>query len=166
MKKKGIILIAILALAISVTGCSTSGSSTSDEPEDTIQVSEPTENTHIEKSDGIDVDLTILSSTMVYGEVFNITVNPKDYLGKTIKLRGEYYASFYDETQKYYHYAIIADAAACCEQGLEFILDGDYTYPEDYPENGKQVEFTGVIDSYEELGLTYYYILVSDFKVL
>lgn len=166
MKRKSIILITILMLALSIAGCSSSEDSIVQESEDRVQISENIENSTDKGTGGVDVDLTILSSTMVYGEVFNITINPEDYLGKTIKLRGEYYASFYEQTEKYYHYAIIADAAACCEQGLEFLLDGDYTYPEDYPENGKQVEFTGVINSYEELGLTYYYILVSDFKVL
>ena len=33
------------------------------------------------------------------------------------------------ETKKQYFACIIADATACCSQGLEFILTGDHTYP-------------------------------------
>ena len=40
--------------------------------------------------ENIDVDLTLLSSTMVFSEVSNILSNPPDYAGKTIKMRGIY----------------------------------------------------------------------------
>lgn len=39
---------------------------------------------------GIDVDLTALSSTMVYSEVYNIITNPEDYIGKTVKMHGQF----------------------------------------------------------------------------
>lgn len=40
-------------------------------------------------ADGVDVDLTVLSSTMVYSEVYNMLYNdPAHYLGKTVKARG------------------------------------------------------------------------------
>ena len=38
----------------------------------------------------VDVDLTVLSSTMVYSEVYNMLYNdPAHYLGKTVKARGD-----------------------------------------------------------------------------
>lgn len=36
----------------------------------------------------IDVDLTKLSSSMVYAEVFNMMVQPQDYVGKQVKMAG------------------------------------------------------------------------------
>ena len=114
----------------------------------------------------VDVDLTVLSSTMVYAEVYNMMVRPDDYIGKVVKMRGPYYASYYDETGKYYHYVIIEDATACCQQGLEFIWDGGHTYPDDYPENNKNIEVVGVFGSYEELGSTYYYLAAADISIL
>lgn len=39
---------------------------------------------------------------------------------------------------------------ACCAQGMEFILKGDYQYPEDYPELGEEITVTGVFDTYQE----------------
>lgn len=109
----------------------------------------------------VDVDLTAMSSTMVYGEVFNITQNPQDYLGKTIKASGQYLTSYYDVTDTTYHYVGIADAAACCQQGLEFIWSGDHAYPDDYPAENADIEVSGVFKSYDELGLTYYYLDVG-----
>jgi len=114
----------------------------------------------------VDVDLTVLSSTMVYAEVYNMMVRPDDYIGKVVKMRGPYYASYYDETGKYYHYVIIEDATACCQQGLEFIWDGGHTYPDDYPENNTNIEVVGVFGSYEELGSTYYYLAAADISIL
>ena len=45
----------------------------------------------------VDIDLTKLSKTMVYSEVYNIMLNPADYVGKTMRMGGEYY-SFTDES--------------------------------------------------------------------
>ena len=38
-------------------------------------------------SESIDVDLTQLSSTMVYSEVYAMVYEPDQYLGKTVKMR-------------------------------------------------------------------------------
>ena len=79
----------------------------------------------------IDVDLTTLSSTMVYSEVNNIVNTPDDYVGKTVKMKGAA-TSFYDETAKETYYAcIIKDATACCSQGLEYLLEDADSYPSD-----------------------------------
>jgi len=106
----------------------------------------------------VDVDLTAPSSTMVYAEVYNMLLSPDDYRGKIIKMRGPYYADYYDETCQYYHFVVIEDASACCAQGLEFIWAGEHIYPDDYPEDGEIIEVTGIFDSYEELGEQYFYI--------
>lgn len=113
----------------------------------------------------VDVDLTALSSTMVYAEVFSMMSNPDEYFGKTIKMSGPYGVSFYDKTGLYYHYIIIEDAAACCQQGLEFMWNGNHDYPKDYPKELSEIEVTGVFESYEELGQTYYYLVVDDIIV-
>ena len=47
--------------------------------------SEPTQSTDV-----VDVDLTRLSSTMVYSEVYNMMNAPGDYIGKTIKMTGQF----------------------------------------------------------------------------
>ena len=106
-------------------------------------------------ADGLDVDLTALSSTMVYSEVYNMMVMPEDYIGKTVKMEG-IFSSFCDEsTGKYYFACIIMDATACCSQGIEFELEGDHKYPEDYPEPGDEVCVVGTFDTYQEGEYTY-----------
>jgi hypothetical protein len=102
-----------------------------------------------------DVDLTVLSSTMVYSEVYNMMYYPENYIGKTVKMKG-LYAVYHDEnTGKFYHACIIQDATACCEQGIEFETTDEYKYPEDYPGQGEEVCVTGIFDTYQEGEYTY-----------
>lgn len=106
-------------------------------------------------TEGIDVDLTKLSSTMVYSEVYNMMVSPKNYIGKTVKMKG-LYSSYHDETSSNnYYFCIIADATACCSQGIEFVLKDEYTYPDDYPKEGENICVVGVFDTYQEGNYTY-----------
>jgi len=120
---------------------------------------------NLKANEGIDVDLTVLSSTMVYAEVYNMMANPDDYVGKTIKMNGPYYASYFDQTGLYYHYIIIEDATACCQQGLEFIWNGDHSYPDDYPEEQTKIEVAGIFGSYDELDRIYYYLSVDEINI-
>ena len=101
-------------------------------------------------TDGVDVDLTQLSSTMVYSEVYNMVFEPEKYIGKTVKMKG-IYAVYHDEAKdKYYHACIITDATACCSQGIEFELCDDYKYPDDYPEEADDICVTGTFDIYKD----------------
>ena len=113
----------------------------------------------------IDVDLTVLSSTMVFGEVYNMLVEPERYLGKVIKMKGTYATSYSEELNTRYHFVLIADAAACCQQGLEFMWSGDHRYPEDYPEDGTYIEVAGVYSVYEEAGISYYYVATEEVAI-
>ncbi len=100
--------------------------------------------------EGIDIDLTSLSSTMVYSQVYNMMSEPSSFIGKMVRMNG-LFSYFYDETNDQYYFAcIIKDATACCAQGIEFVLEGDYIFPEDYPEPGSEITVTGVFDTYEE----------------
>lgn len=116
--------------------------------------------------DEVDIDLTALSSTLVYAEVYSMMVSPEDYIGQTVKMKGKYYSMYYEETGKYYHYVIIEDAAACCQQGLEFIWNGEHIFPDDYPSDGTEVEVIGLFDTYEELGEIYPYVATDQIKVI
>ncbi|MBQ9200213.1 MAG: hypothetical protein IJ141_08550 [Lachnospiraceae bacterium] len=107
----------------------------------------------------IDIDLTTLSSTMVYSEVYNMMTEPDGYMGKTIKMSGPFAVYIDDVKNKTYFACIIQDATACCSQGIEFQLDGDYSYPEDYPEVNDIVTVTGTFSTYEEDGYMYVTLL-------
>ncbi len=62
------------------------------------------------------IDLTEMSSTVVYTEVYNMVTTPDDYVGKTIKVDGLYTPSFFDTTGDYYPYILVEAATACCQQ--------------------------------------------------
>lgn len=104
---------------------------------------------------GYDVDLTQLNSSMVYAQVYDMINQPDTYKGKTVKAKGNF-SYFKDEATGQEYFAIlIKDATACCAQGIEFVLDGDYTYPNDYPALDSEVTITGKFNYYKEDGNTF-----------
>ncbi|MDF2587177.1 MAG: hypothetical protein K0S41_1018 [Anaerocolumna sp.] len=117
----------------------------------------------------IDYDLTTMSSDMVYSLVFQMMETPEDYIGTKVKISGLYYANYYEPTGKYYHCVLIQDALACCAQGMEFVWgDGSYIYPDDYPDDGTEVEVIGVFDTYTENDdpTIYPYLSKAEIKIL
>ncbi len=113
----------------------------------------------VKAPDTVDVDLTQLSSTMVYSEVYAMVYEPEQYIGKTVKMRGLFATQEYKGARLYA--CIVQDATACCAQGLEFELAEELVYPGDYPEPGAEITVVGTFDSYkEEAGGNYYVYLV------
>lgn len=102
-----------------------------------------------------DVDLVGLSSTMVYSEVYNMMSAPGNYIGKTVRMCGNFGVSYNQSTGKYYFLCIIPDATACCSQGIEFVLAGEHTYPDDYPELDSTITVVGTFVTYQENGYLY-----------
>lgn len=101
-------------------------------------------------ADGTDIDLTKLSATMVFSEVYNIMVNPDSCMGKTIRMKG-IVAIYHDETKDTDYYScIVQDATACCAQGIEFKLMDNYRFPDDYPPEGSEITVRGRFDVYKE----------------
>lgn len=99
----------------------------------------------------VDFDLTAMSSDMVYATVYQMMSVPEQYEGKTFRMEGNFYATYYEPTQKYYYYCIIQDATACCAQGMEFVWeDGTHTYPDEYPSDDAYVEVEGIFETYRE----------------
>ena len=159
--KKLFHLLLIVTLIVSLSACgnketpqntqkpSVTGGNTQNSTTVTDDISKP------QISNNLDVDLTKLSSTMVYSEVYNMMYTPDDYIGKTVKMKGQF--AYYEdpETKAQYFACIIADATACCSQGLEFILTGEHTYPNDYPELGSEITVTGTFEVYTENGFQY-----------
>ena len=110
-----------------------------------------------------DVDLTTLSSTMVYAEVYNMMCAPQDYIGRNIKMSGQF--SVFEDTasNQIYYACVIADATACCQQGIEFVLaDETLTYPDDYPALGETVTVMGEFQTYEENGYVYCHLVDAE----
>ena len=107
------------------------------------------------QTEGVDIDLTVLSSTMVYSQVYNLMVDPYSYIGKTIKMTGMYACTDLTQSTEFYCACIIQDATQCCSQGIEFELDDTYFFPDDYPEYGDDITVIGEFDTYQDGGYTY-----------
>ncbi len=101
----------------------------------------------------VDVDLTALSATMIYSQVFNMMSYPENFVGKRVRASGV--MSVYEGKEQNYYACLIADATACCAQGLEFVWAGEHRYPEDYPALGTEITVTGTFELYEENGFTF-----------
>lgn len=111
----------------------------------------------------VDIDLTKFSATMVYSEIFNMMVEPEYYVGKTVKMRGLF--DFYRDKAagRCYFACVVQDAAACCAQGLEFVLVGGNDCREDLPEAGDEITVVGVFDSCVRGGEKYYLLKDAEF---
>ena len=104
------------------------------------------------------VDLTTLSSTMVYAEVFNMMVSPDDYIGKTIRITGIFTVYQDPETKQVYCGVIVQDATACCAQGFDIAMPENALYPQDYPPAESEVTVVGELQadrSMEEYGMIF-----------
>ncbi len=110
----------------------------------------------------VDLDLSRLSGTVVYSQVYNMMEDPEAYLGKVIKMAGYY--SAYDDAERgvVYHACVIPDATACCSQGIEFVWAGEHAWPDDYPEEGEDIVVTGTLASYEEDGYIYLHLVDAE----
>ena len=112
----------------------------------------------------LDLDLTVLSATMVYAEVLNIVTDPESYIGKKIKMDGQCAYYLDSETGNEYYSCLIKDATACCSEGIEFVLSSDYKSPDDYPKMGDYITVVGVFDVYLEG--EYWYCTLRDGRLL
>ncbi len=140
MKKRWIAALLALVTALSLTSCGAGGGNTA-----------------------TDVDLTVLSSTMVYTEVYNMVTTPENYLGKTVKMAGTFSIYHDEKADKYYFACLIADATACCSQGIEFVLKGEHSYPKDYPKVGSEITVIGSFNTYKENEIVYCQLTDAEF---
>ena len=100
----------------------------------------------------IDIDISRMSGTMVYGQVYQMVMYPSKYLGKHIKMKG-IFSSYYDEElERRFYGCVIADALACCSQGLAFELAKPRKYPEQYPAEGDAIIVEGDFDYEKDEG--------------
>ena len=151
-------LAAVLLLAARACTPSAPSSSAAPSPAPSGTVTQPEPSQPQASAGDVDVDLTTLSSTMVFAEVSSLVYDPIPYLGQRVRMEGIFSVDHaytmegeVDLSQNYF-YCIIEDALACCAQGLEFSLAGDYAYPEDYPAEGDTIRVVGTVEFFEVNG--------------
>ena len=151
MKKYASMLLIVMLL----TGCASKQEPTPTTEEAAIETTiattiETTAETSAAASERI--DLTGMSSTMMMAQVTAMQYEPESFLGKTVKMQGTFLVG--EGEVRNYYYCLVADAAACCQQGFEFLWDG-HVYPDDYPEPGTEIIVEGIFDTYWEDGYQY-----------
>lgn len=128
-----------------------------------ILTPEPTaEPTPITLENG-EIDLTQMSSTMVYSYVFNLMYDPTPFIGKRFRIQGFYDENYWAEGDMTYHCILIPDAAACCAQGIEFTLTDENA---SYPQPADDIEISGILTTYMEDDTPYIEIQVDQIKIL
>ena len=158
MKKKLSLISACVLCAMCLCACDngerTAKTVTSIEIETT---SDDTDDVSVtgEADPDVDVDLTVMSSTMVYSVVYDMVTEPSSYEGKTVKMDGIFDVYTDENTGKNYYACIIQDATKCCSSGIEFELEEERIYPDEYPDNGSFITVSGVFETYEEDGILY-----------
>lgn len=154
-----------------LTGCS-SDEDTQEVTESTSSVSEDTNSSGILqffKDDDEEIspalefyDLTEMSSTMIFSQVYDLIINPINYEGSTFKIQGEYEFYTIPETTDTVYFIVIMDAAGCCPQGLEVRFPGDVAPPDEFCE----VIIEGTSLSEVDGIYTYVHIDVSSLEVV
>lgn len=157
---------AVQSVLDSAVAASAVGGEAETEAADTVAPGEEASDSSLayNPGEGIDIDLTRLNSTMVFSEVNRMMYEPEEFVGKTVRVSGQFALAFgYGEDgevnpEQVYFACIIPDALACCSSGIEFERAGEYQYPGDYPDEGDDITVTGVFEMYEEYGLEYFHL--------
>ena len=145
----------------SISDSHTADSDAADTPESDDEISES-----MEPDPRVDVDLTVMSSTMVFAEVNRIVTDPIGTLGNKVKAEGAFDIFTDEQADQNFYYIIIFDALECCQQGLEMIFPESYSFPEDYPAQDAEIEVIGTLSSHDDYGTDYYYLSVEEINVL
>ncbi|MBR3885567.1 MAG: hypothetical protein IKJ33_03785 [Clostridia bacterium] len=99
----------------------------------------------------IDIDLSSMSSTMMYSYVSNMIEKPNDYKGKYVKAKGVHKSYTNNKTNITYHAILIYDSTTCCSQALEFVLEDETKYPS----IDQTITIEGTFGTYTEGNNTY-----------
>lgn len=94
---------------------------------------------------GQSYDLTANDADMNYVIVAMIAEDPKSFEGVKIKLKGIATDLETTDTSGIDHYVLINDRQACCQQGLQYILEDKN---QNYPKDKEEVTVEGVLDVY------------------
>ena len=153
---KAKILSAVTALSL-LTSCGNVSADIVEEtssPKNNVSASEEFDTVNL-MNNQVDIDLTQLSSSMIYAQVYDMVYKSEEYTGKSVKVKG-LFSYFKDaDTGKEYFSVTVSDISACCSQAIEFVLKDECTYPDDYPPLDTEITVVGNFNCYKEGVYTY-----------
>ena len=163
MKKLLVSLMVLCALA----GCSGGASAPSDSSgevtdADVVEVTQEAVDTEAEEHVD-EIDLTMMSPTMLFAEVVNMTRTPKQYDGATVTLRGGLMILAVDlETGVGSYSCYVEDATKCCQRGIGFTIDRPLEDTSILVE-GSEVIIKGTFEIYEMGGRNF--VRIADCEI-
>ena len=92
----------------------------------------------------VDLDLTGLSGTFLTDRLTEIRSDPETYAGKTLRVRGQYYAT--ESGGSTQHSLIVCDECHCTEVGITMVAGAETEMV--WPENNTRIEITAAVESY------------------
>lgn len=112
---------------------------------------------------GQSYDLTANDADMNYVIVAMIAEDPKSFEGVKIKLKGIATDLETTDTSGIDHYVLINDRQACCQQGLQYILEDKNAK---YPKDKEEVTVEGVLDVYNSEELPFPLAIIKNAKLI
>lgn len=93
-----------------------------------------------------------MSGTVVFALVNRMVTEPAKFQGKHIKMGGVFSSYYDDQIDRRFYGCVIADALACCSQGLAFELAKPREFPKEYPAEGDAIIVEGDFDYEKDEG--------------
>lgn len=112
---------------------------------------------------GQSYDLTANDADMNYVIVAMIAEDPKSFEGVKIKLQGISTDLETTDTSGIDHYVLINDRQACCQQGLQYILEDKN---QNYPKDKEEVTVEGVLDVYNSEEIPFPLPIIKNAKLI
>lgn len=116
-----------------------------------------------ESASGQSYDLTANDADMNYVIVAMIAEDPKSFEGVKIKLQGIATDLETTDTSGIDHYVLINDRQACCQQGLQYILEDKN---QSYPKDKEEITVEGVLDVYNSEEIPFPLAVIKDAKLV
>ena len=112
---------------------------------------------------GQSYDLTANDADMNYVIVAMIAEDPKSFEGVKIKLQGIATDLETTDTSGIDHYVLINDRQACCQQGLQYILEDKNAK---YPKDKEEITVEGELDVYNSEEIPFPLAIIKNAKLI
>jgi len=155
--KKNLFILFVLSILMLLISCRKTSSKT----EIMLDSTNKPEKTEALK---IDYDLSSMNFTMISSMFFQMVIEAEKYENKNFKIKGIFQTFPNPDNPQGLPYfsVIINDVTMCCQEGIDFVWQGNHKWPEDYPKEDQEITIIGKYIVTETDDFTYNYILASD----